>query len=63
MKLNLFPTATKKKVIIYDSALKPCYEAKVNHIEDDQKLLKLIANCRLFLKIDETYYYRTVVMP
>lgn len=57
---NLFQQIPKKKFIVYDNSLKPYYEAKVSNIKDDKKLEKLIASSRLFLKIEETYYYRAL---
>ena len=56
---NLFSQPPKKTVIVYDSDLIPCYKAKVNQISDDKKLKHLLEHSRLFLKVEDTYYYRT----
>jgi len=55
---NLFSSQPKIKYIVYDSGLNPCYETKVCEIKDDKFLEQLVAKSRLFLKIENTYYYR-----
>jgi len=59
---NLFPVKPKKKFIIYDNSLNSCYEVRVDSVDDDEKLKRLIPNSRLFLKIENTYYYRTITV-
>ena len=37
---NIFTQSPKKKFNVYDNGLKPCYEARVNNLEDERDELQ-----------------------